>query len=97
MKRAVLIIASFVFLNGCAQNTALLGPAIVVGKSGNVYQAGLSYGTNKSIEQLTGKSTTEHISSYVESKNEKKSRQKKLSTFLKAHIESTREKIFLNN
>ena len=34
-------------LNGCIETTAFLGPAISVGTTGNVYQASLSYSTNK--------------------------------------------------
>ena len=96
MKRIILVLSSFIFLNSCAQNTALLGPAIAVGKGGNIYQAGLTYGTNKSLEIATGKTATEHVSNYVETKNKKKNRQKQLTTFLKTHIENTREKLFLN-
>ena len=96
MKRIILVLCSFIFLNSCAQNTALLGPAIAVGKGGNIYQAGLSYGTNKSIEIATGKSPAEHVSNYVETKSKKKNRQKQLTTFLKTHIKNTREKFFLN-
>ena len=96
MKRIILVLSSFIFLNSCAQNTALLGPAITVGKGGSIYQAGLTYGTNKSVEIATGKTATEHVSNYVETKNKKKNRQKQLTTFLKTHIENTREKLFLN-
>ena len=97
MRRIILVLCSFIFLNSCAQNTALLGPAIAVGKGGNIYQAGLSYGTNKSIEIGTGKTATEHISNYVETKNKKKNRQQQLTTFLKTHIENTKKELSLNN
>ncbi len=97
MKRIILALCSFIFLNSCAQNTALLGPAIAVGKGGNIYQAGLSYGTNKSIEMATGKTPTEHVTKYIETKNKKKNRQQQLTTFLKTHIENTKKKLSLNN
>ena len=47
------IILTFLFLNGCLQHTALLGPALTVANSGNIYQAGLSYGSNKAITKIT--------------------------------------------
>ena len=48
-------------LNGCAQNTALLGPAYTYATSGSVYHAGLSYGSDKAVTKITGKSTGENI------------------------------------
>ena len=49
-------------LTNCIQTGAsLLGPSITVAKTGNIYQAGLSYSTNKIIESQTGKTTSEHI------------------------------------
>ena len=36
-------------LNSCVETTALLGPAVTVGSTGNIYQAGLTYGTNKTV------------------------------------------------
>ena len=57
---------SFVlFLNSCAQNAALLGPAITGVSTGSVYQAGLSYGSNEAIKKATGKTTTENIKSLL--------------------------------
>ncbi len=49
------------FLTGCAQNAALFGPAYTMATSGNVYHAGLAYGTNRVIKDTTGKSTTQNI------------------------------------
>ena len=66
-----IIISAFVmcFLTGCLQNTVLLGPAITVASTGNVYQAGLSYGSSQTIKKMTGKTATENIKSFLESKN----------------------------
>ena len=43
------------------QSTALLGPAYTLVSTGNVYQAGLTYGSNQAIKRTTGKTTTENI------------------------------------
>ena len=51
----------FVFLSGCFQSIALLGPAITGATTGKIYQAGLSYGTNILMEQATGKTASEHM------------------------------------
>ena len=66
-----LIISAFVmcFLTGCLQNTAFLGPVITVASTGNVYQAGLSYGSSQTIKKMTGKTLTENIKSFLDSKN----------------------------
>ena len=58
-------------LNGCVQSTALLGPAYTLASTGNIYQAGLSYGSNKAIEEITGKSPTENIKSLTDNKKSK--------------------------
>ena len=66
-----IIISAFVmcFLTGCLQNTAFLGPAMTVASTGNVYQAGLSYGSSQAIKKMTGKTPTENVKSFLDSKN----------------------------
>ena len=61
MKKILLLLVCFVFLSGCFQSIALLGPAIGGASTGKVYQAALSYGTNVIMLQATGKTTTEHM------------------------------------
>ena len=61
MKKILLLLVSFVFLSGCFQSIALLGPVIGGASTGKIYQAGLSYGTNVIMLQATGKTTTEHM------------------------------------
>ena len=48
-------------LNSCVETTALLGPAVTIGSTGNIYQAGLTYGTNKTVLAKTGKYPIEHL------------------------------------
>ena len=59
--KTILLLVSFVFLSGCFQTMAFLGPAITGASTGKMYQAGLSYGTNIILEQATGKTTSEHM------------------------------------
>ena len=70
MKKIFLLLVSFVFLSGCFQSMALLGPAIGGASTGKMYQAGLSYGTNIIMEQATGKTTSEHMLGILNSKEE---------------------------
>jgi hypothetical protein len=70
------IIFSLIFLNGCLQTTALLGPGITVATTGNVLQAGFQYGANSVIEKETGKNTLEHFKSAVDGQKKKKNLEK---------------------
>ena len=69
--KTILLLVSFVFLSGCFQAIAYLGPAIGGVSTGKMYQAGLSYGTNVIMLQATGKTTTEHMFEILNSKEEK--------------------------
>ncbi len=80
-------------LSACAQSTALIGPAITVGNTGNVMQAGFSYGSNMVIKNATGKTPTEHVTTYVEEKREEKKIKKEITSYLATHIELIRKKL----
>ncbi len=104
MKKIIVIIISFVFLGACAQTTALIGPAITVGSTGNVMQAGFSYGSNMAVKKTTGKTPSEHVSFYVEDKKQEKKLKKKeaeirkeMVNYLQSHIEIMRDKLNLKN
>ena len=97
MKKILLILASFMSLNGCMQSTALLGPAITVGTTGNVYQASLSYGSNMAVKQITGKTPSGHMTSYVDNKNKEKKFEKEITSLLQSHVEIMRKKLALKN
>ena len=68
MKKILLLLVCFVFLSGCFQSIAFIGPAITGASTGKIYQAGLSYGTNVIMLQATGKTTTEHMLDILNSK-----------------------------
>ena len=57
----ILLLLCLVFLSGCFQTMAFLGPAITGASTGKIYQAGVSYGTNVIMLQATGKTTTQHM------------------------------------
>ena len=97
-----IIAASFLlfFFNGCVQSTALLGPAYTLTSTGNVFQAGLSYGSNHAVKKITGKSTTENIKSLVDNKKMKideKEKQDEFFALVKSRIEKTSKIIQLAN
>jgi len=69
VKKIIISAFSMCFLTGCLQNTAFLGPALTVASTGNVYQAGLSYGSSQVIKKMTGKTPTENVKSFLDSNN----------------------------
>ena len=104
MKKILLILISFLLLGACAQSTAFIGPAITVGSSGNIMQAGFSYGSNIAVKKVTGKTPSEHVYSYVEEKKEEEKLKKEeiklrkeMANYLQSHIEIIRKKLNLKN
>ena len=93
MRKILLILFTFVLLNACGQTTALIGPAITIGNTGNVMQAGFSYGSNMAVKHTTGKTPGEHVTSYVEEKKEEKKIRKEIANYLESHIEKMRKKL----
>ena len=90
------IFFTLIFLNGCLQTTALLGPGITVATTGNVLQAGLQYGANAAIKNETGKDTLEHLKGAVESQSQSNKFKSKLKNLVEKRFELTREKLKLN-
>ena len=70
MKKILLLLMCFIFLSGCFQSIVYLAPAITGASTGKMYQAGLSYGTNMIMEQITGKTTSEHMLGILNIKEE---------------------------
>ena len=93
MRKILIILFSLVLLNACAQSTALIGPAITIGNTGNVMQASFSYGSNMAIKQTTGKTPSGHVTSYIETKKEKEKIKREIITYLESHIEIMRKKL----
>ena len=63
------ILFSFIFLTGCFQSSALLGPGMTIISTGNVAQAGFHYGANKAVKKETGKFPIIHLKETVETTN----------------------------
>ena len=93
----ILFILSFlIFLNGCLQTTAMLGPGLTIATTGNVLQAGFQYGANSVIEKETGKNTFEHFQSTVDDRKKNKKFREKLTNLVEKKFELTRKKLKLN-
>ena len=65
MNFRIFLFLSLFFLTSCGQIVALLGPAITAGSTGETYRAAYSYGSDHLIKRVTGKTTMEHVTSYI--------------------------------
>jgi len=97
IKKIIIGLLVVCFLNGCVQSTALLGPAITIGTTGNVMQAGIQLGANQAIKQETGKDAFTHITDAVDEDKRKKNFNKKFARLVESRIKKTREKLNLTN
>ena len=90
LKKIIAGLFLLCFLNGCAQSSALLGPAYTLVSTGNVYQASFSYGSSKAFKKMTGKTPAENIKSFVDNENaaseKKEENQKKFIVLVKNNI-----------
>ena len=96
-KKITFILILLVLLSGCAQSSAFLGPAITVAATGNVAQAGFTYGTNEAIKRETGKDTVQYVSSLLEPKEKKATINEDLIVLLENRIKKTRQKLLQKN
>ena len=99
-KKTIISLFFLLFLNGCVQSTALLGPAYTLVSTGNVYQAGFSYGSSKVIKKMTDKTPTENIKSLVDNKKLKVEKEENYDEFfalVKNRIEKKSKIINLAN
>ena len=95
-KVFIYIIAGLV-LSGCAQSTVMLGPAITLASTGNVSQAGLTFFTNKAVEEETGMNTVSYVSNQIEKKNSKTKMRRKFKKLVETNFEKTRQKLILQD
>ncbi|MDC0396382.1 hypothetical protein OAM18_05270 [Candidatus Pelagibacter sp.] len=79
------------FLNGCVQSTSFLGPVYTYGATGNTLQAGLTYGSNKMVTSLTGKTAGQNVKKILKPKTSDSEFQK----MVKKRIIETRKKLNL--
>ena len=50
-----------IILSGCAQSTAMIGPALTLDSSGKMSQASVTYFTNKAVENETGMNALQYV------------------------------------
>ena len=87
------------FLGACSAPTAMLGPAYTLSSTGNVAQAGFSYGSNVFITSYTGKSPIENLEEITSKTNIQKQtlESEDFYQLVKNKVEKTKGKIILSN
>ena len=68
-KKITLGLFSLIFLGACTTPTAMLGPAYTLTSSGNVLQAGFSYGSSELVTMYTGKTPMENVIEITSTEN----------------------------
>ncbi len=76
-----------IFLTGCFQSTAMVGPTMTLVSTGNMGQAFGAFVTNKAVEEETGMATHEFIVKKVE-EQQIKSKDKKINKELSVLLEN---------
>ena len=69
MRKILISLVLTLFVSGCAETVALLGPASTSLSSGRVAQSAISTAVNFGVKQQTGKSPIEHAFAYAEKHN----------------------------
>ena len=97
IKKILIYIVSTAILSGCAQSTAMLGPAITLASTGNVSQAGIAFFTNKVVEKETGMNTVSFVSSKIEQNGSKTRIRREFKELVETNFEKTRQKLILED
>ena len=97
IKKILTYIFVGIILSGCAQSTAMIGPAITLASSGNISQAGLTFVTNKAVEKETGMDTVSYVSNQIEKQNSKTKLKREFKNLVETNFVKTREKLILQD
>ena len=95
-KKIYFLAIIFIFLSGCIQSTALLGPSVTLATTGNVMQAGLQYGANTAIKNETGKDALTHLKVALDEEQDNQKVEKKIKTIVKNTIDTISKKLTIN-
>ena len=96
VKKIYFLVLISIFLTGCIQSTALLGPGVTIATTGNIMQAGLQYGANKAIKNETGKDALTHLKDAVEEEKDIKIFENKIKDLAKSSIDKVKKKLIIN-
>tara|TARA_S200000501_G_scaffold332258_1_gene334869 strand:+ start:367 stop:663 length:297 start_codon:yes stop_codon:yes gene_type:complete len=95
-KKIYFLVLISVFLSGCIQSTALLGPGVTIATTGNIMQAGLQYGANTAIKNETGKDAITHLKDAVNEEQDNKKLEEKIRNIARNTIDKVKRKLLIN-
>ena len=95
-KKIYVLVLISMFLTGCIQSTALLGPGVTIATTGNIMQAGFQYGANSAIKNETGKDAFTHLKDAVEEEQDSQKLNKKIKNFTLNTIDRVKKKLLIN-
>ncbi|MDC0454839.1 hypothetical protein OAL68_02335 [Candidatus Pelagibacter sp.] len=95
-KKIYLLVLISMFLTGCIQSTALLGPGVTIATTGNIMQASFQYGANSAIKKETGKDALTHLKNAVEEEQDNQKLEKKIKNLAKNTIKRIKKKLLTN-
>ena len=96
LKKIYLLVLISIFLSGCIQSSALLGPGITIATTGNVIQAGFQYGANSAIKNETGKDAFTHLKDTLDKEQDNQKLEKKIKNLTQNTIQRIKKKLFIN-
>ena len=96
LLKTLFLLLSLIFLNGCLQPTALLGPGVTIITTGNIPQAGFQYIANESIRNETGKGALTLVKDAVEEDHKKRKFSKDFKKMVEKRVLNARKKILVN-
>ncbi len=107
MKKIITGLMLALFLTGCAETIAFLGPASTAVGNGNIARSSLTSALDLGIKKSTGKSSIEHAISYAEKNNPDRKKVKcvnfleisesEVCTILKNRVSELRRKVDENS
>ena len=107
MKKILGLLLGLLFLTGCAESLALLGPTSTAVTGGNIAQSAFSSAVNYGVKKQTGKSPMEHAIAYAEEVNPEKKKEpclsfaektnSKICAIVKKQLELSKSKILMRS
>ena len=95
--KIILIITSFIFLNGFLTFIPLLGPGLTIATSGNVYKASAQFIIDTHIKKKTGKNSLAHVKDEIEKKNIKQDFNADFKKLVETRVKIAHKKIIKQN
>ena len=93
LLKLCLFFTTFLFLTGFVHLPAVLGPAITVATSGNLYKASAQLVIDNEIKKKTGKSSLNYITEEVSKNNKEKRINKDLRDLIEKRVKIVHQKL----